>query len=290
MSWRIVVVRNRSKLELKTPYMVIRQEKTTRIHISEIAVLLIESTAVALTSALLCELIKQKIKVIFCDEKRNPISELFACYGSHNTSGKIRVQCQWDKLIKQSVWQSIIQEKIKNQGKLLIKLKKSEGEKILTYVEQVELGDITNREGHAAKVYFNALFGMEFARSQDIPTNAALNYGYALLLSAINREVVSLGYTTQLGINHDNQFNQFNLSCDLMEPFRILVDDYIFHLNVQSFESEEKIQVVDVLNKKVKIHNKQEQLLQAIKIYVKSVMDTLDSGDLSLLRFFEYEF
>ncbi len=269
--------------------MVIRQEETTRILLSEIAVLLIESTAVSLTTALLCELIKQKVKVLFCDEKRNPISELLACYGSHDTSGKIRNQCGWNSLIKSSVWQSIIKEKISNQSKLLLKLKKEEGHKLADYVCQVELGDSTNREGHAAKVYFNALFGMDFARSQDVPLNAALNYGYALILSSINREIVSLGYTTQLGINHDNQFNQFNLSCDLMEPFRALVDDYVYHLELNCFESEEKLQVVNLLNQKVKIGNKQEQLLQAIKIYVKSIMDALDNEDLSLIRFFEYE-
>ncbi len=290
MSWRVVVVRNRSKLELKTPYMVIRQDETTRINLSEVAVLLIESTAVSLTTALLCELIKKKIKVVFCDEKRNPVSELLACYGSHDTSGKIRSQCQWDDMIQASVWQSIIQEKIGNQSKLLLKLEKNEGHKVASYVDEVELGDITNREGHAAKVYFNALFGMNFARSQDIPTNAALNYGYSILLSAINREVVSLGYLTQVGINHNNQFNQFNLSCDLMEPFRILVDDYVYHLDICSFESEEKLKVIDLLNQKVQIYGKQEQLLQAIKMYVKSVMDALDKRDLSLLRFFQYEF
>lgn len=41
------------------------------------------------------------------------------------------------------------------------------------YTEQIELADTTNREGHAAKVYFNALFGMEFTRSADIAINAA---------------------------------------------------------------------------------------------------------------------
>ena len=51
--------------------------------------------------------------------------------------------------------------------------------------------DSTNREGHAAKVYFNALFGMSFTRSADTPVNAALNYGYSIILSAFNREVAA---------------------------------------------------------------------------------------------------
>ncbi len=37
--------------------------------------------------------------------------------------------------------------------------------------------DESSREGHAAKVYFNGLFGMDFSRNADNLTNAALNYG-----------------------------------------------------------------------------------------------------------------
>ena len=77
------------------------------------------------------------------------------------------------------------------------------------YTEQIELADTTNREGHAAKVYFNALFGMEFTRSADIAINAALNYGYSMILSAFNREISANGYLTQLGIFHNNMFNHF---------------------------------------------------------------------------------
>lgn len=53
MSWRIVVVSNRCKLDLKMGYMVIRGEETKRIFLDEIAILLIEDPAVALTGCLL---------------------------------------------------------------------------------------------------------------------------------------------------------------------------------------------------------------------------------------------
>lgn len=56
----------------------------------EISTILIESTAVSLTTSLLAELMRRKIKVIFCDEKKNPSSELISYYGSHDTSNKIR--------------------------------------------------------------------------------------------------------------------------------------------------------------------------------------------------------
>ena len=79
-----------------------------------------------------------------------------------------------------------------------------QAEMLVQYIREMKTGDISNREGHAAKVYFNALFGMDFTRSADSSVNAALNYGYGILLSYFNREIVSNGYLTQLGIFHDN--------------------------------------------------------------------------------------
>ena len=90
MSWRIIVISRRAKLDYQMGYMVLRNEEVTKIHLSEISTILIESTAVSLTTSLLSELTKKKIKVIFCDEKRNPSSELVSYYGSHNTSNKVR--------------------------------------------------------------------------------------------------------------------------------------------------------------------------------------------------------
>lgn len=116
MGWRTVVVSRSSKLDYKLGYMVVRDsESTVRVHISEISVLIIENTASSVTTALLNELIKLKIKVIFCDEKRNPSSELVSYYGSHDTSDKVRRQLEWRLSSKQAVWTAVFREKIRNQ-------------------------------------------------------------------------------------------------------------------------------------------------------------------------------
>ena len=69
MSWRIVVISKRAKLDYQLGYLVVRNEEVTKIHLSEISTILIESTAATVTTSLLAELTKKKIKVIFCDEK-----------------------------------------------------------------------------------------------------------------------------------------------------------------------------------------------------------------------------
>ncbi len=196
MSWRTVVISNRCKLDLKMGYMVIRAEDTKRVFLDEISVLIIENNAVSMTGCLLEALCEKKEKVIFCDSKRNPMSELVPIYGSHDSSRKVREQIKWKESTKGSVWTAIVTEKIKNQSLLLDEAGEEEASKLLKqYISQLEYRDASNREGHAAKVYFNALFGGGFSRGGDFSTNAALNYGYAILLGAFNREIAALGST-----------------------------------------------------------------------------------------------
>ena len=289
MSWRTIVISNNAKLDYQIGYMVVRGEKKKKIHLNEIGTLIVESTAVSMTSYLLSELMKSKIKVIFCDEKRNPSSELIPYYGCHDTSSKIRKQIEWTKDNKDHIWTEIVSEKIRQQALLLKRYGKIEANMLFDYVENIEFGDVTNREGHAAKVYFNALFGKKFTRTDDIPINAALNYGYSILLSIFNREIVAAGYITQIGLFHDNMFNQFNLASDLMEPFRPLVDDEVIKLKPERFGKDEKHSILEILNKEVIIGSKNEVLTNAIKIYCRSVFEALNERDVSLLRFYYNE-
>ena len=286
MSWRIVVISKRAKLDYQLGYLVVRNEEVTKIHLSEISTILIESTAATVTTSLLAELTKKKIKVIFCDEKRNPSSELVGYYGSHDTSNKIRKQIQWSRHSKEAIWTEIVTEKIRKQKELLKNMGKEEAGLLESYLQEIGWNDETNREGHAAKVYFNALFGMTFTRTADCPENAALNYGYSILLSAFAREIVASGYITQLGLFHDNMFNQFNLATDLMEPFRVLIDREVIQMQRKEFTHEEKIQLVNVLNNEVMIDGKTQYVNNAIKIYCKSVFDALNENDSALIRFY----
>lgn len=289
MSWRTVYITKSAKLDYQLGFMVVRQETKKKIHLDEIGLLIIESTAVSMTTALISELMKKKIKVIFCDEKRNPSCELVPYYGAHDTSMKIKKQISWSPYIKTAVWTEIVAEKIRQQSKHLQHWDLEEANLLEQYISEMDFGDKTNREGHAAKVYFNALFGKSFSRTEENSINAALNYGYALILSICCREIVSNGYLTQLGIFHDNMFNQFNLASDLMEPCRPIIDYHVKLLLPEKFEHEEKVELLQVLNEEVIMVNRRETLNNAIKIYVRSVFDALNENDLSMIKFIKYE-
>lgn len=287
MSWRTVVVSTHSKLEYKMGYLVCRNEQTQKVHISEISTLIIESTAVSLTSALVCELIKNKVNVVFCDEQHNPHSQLLPLNGSHDASKKIKTQIEWDDAIRADVWTEIVANKIYQQAKHLKDVGLDQANLLTLYIEQLQPCDATNREGHSAKVYFNALFGLSFSRNKQSFINSALDYGYSIVLSAFNRAIVADGYCTQIGLFHRNEFNPFNFACDLMEPFRVLVDRIVFQMDGEELDTNAKRQLQNVTNQKIRIAGKEYTVSDAIGIYCKSVFSALCTKDLSQICFYE---
>ena len=288
MSFRTVVITNRCKLDIRMNYMVVRGEEVTKVLLDEMDMLIIENPAVSLTGCLLEALISKKVKVIFCDSRHNPQSELVPYYGSHDCSRKIRNQLKWSEKLKGEIWTMIVKEKIRKQEKFLSDLGyEVEAGMLRKYVKELVYQDESNREGHAAKVYFNKIFGMDFTREQDSAVNAALDYGYSLILSVFNREVAGNGYLTQIGLFHDNIYNPFNLSSDLMEPYRVLVDRIVYQNKFAQFKTEEKHVMLTLLKSEVVINDTRQVLINAIKIYVKSVFDALLYEDASRVAFYE---
>lgn len=284
MGFRTVVVNSRCKLEFRLNFLIVRGEQEKRIYINEINVLIIESTAVSLTAALMSELIKNNVKVIFCDEKCNPSAELLPFYGAHNTSKRIKTQAAWSKEIKDEIWKVIIVEKIKRQAGVLKRRGFMEEETLLnSYAMQVLSGDVTNREGHAAKVYFNSVLPDGVTRRSGGFINGCLNYGYAVLLSAINREITASGYLTQIGVWHDNEFNQFNLGSDLIEPLRTVVDETM--LLILPEDKTFKRKMANILNYTAVFDGKNTTLDVALRGYVKSVLCALESNNPSIVSF-----
>jgi len=275
MGWRVVVINSRAKLDYKMGFIVVRMgDDEKRIHIDDIYALIVESTATSLTAYLLAELVNKKVKVIFCDNHHNPLSELIPCSGSYDASGKIREQIKWSDEAKAKIRQSIVGEKIKNQSYVLRKNGMTEqADQLLRYRDEVQIGDTSNREGHAAKVYFNFLFDENFFRHSDDTRNQILDYGYTILLSAFNREVTAQGFLTQVGIWHNSTTNHFNLSSDLMEPFRPIIDHFAKNANFTTFDTAEKLEVVEILNQKISIIDTRQYLTNAIRIYTRSVLE-----------------
>ena len=277
MSFRTVVITRQSKISYKNRFLVVKQESEEKfIHLSEIDTIIVDSISVSISAYLLKELADNKINIIFCDEKHNPFGELAPYYSRHNTSKQIKEQIAWKKSSKDYLWSKIVENKILNQATLLKKIKSPKYKLLIGYIKEINTGDKTNREGHAAKVYFNELFGKNFSRNDNNSINAALNYVYAVLLSTINKEIISNGYLTQLGIHHKNEFNEFNLTCDIMEPFRVIIDNFVYFNKEREFDSNYKLDIVNIFNNTYKYSGKKYILKDIIKMFVKNTLDAMN--------------
>jgi len=237
MGFRVLTVNVHSKLSYKNNHLIFRgEEQVEMIHLSEIDVVIVETTDVVVTSMLIAKMIEEKILLIFCDANRLPIAHVDAFYGRHDSSLQLQKQIGWQEREKLTIWTEIIRQKIKNQSSFLGKIKfKQEKESVATYAAELSLSDPSNREGTAARLYFNTLFGAAFTRDQHNNVNAGLDYGYTLLMALFARQIVINGCMTQLGLKHANQFNSFNFASDLMEPFRIVVDEIIYEYRDHEF-------------------------------------------------------
>jgi CRISPR-associated endonuclease cas1, NMENI subtype len=286
-----VLITHKAKASYKDGYMIVKSDESENIiHLSEIATVIFENTAINITAYLLCELANNKVKIIFCDHKRNPYGEVIPYYGRYNVSKKMMIQTKWGVELKKFLWLMIVKQKIKNQSMILRKFSyEMEAVMLESYANEVQLEDVTNREGHAAKVYFNALFGKKFSRDQDNPINAALNYGYSILLSTFNREISNNGYSTSLGINHISEYNPFNLSSDLIEPFRVIVDDYVYRNRELAFSQGMKLDLIDLLNTRTQFDEQNQFVTKAIELYVRSFFQALEEKDVRKFKLYEYK-
>ncbi|OCS89019.1 type II CRISPR-associated endonuclease Cas1 [Caryophanon latum] len=290
MSWRTVILTKESKLSLRMKHLVISNDTVTKIPLSEIAVVIIENPNIVLTGHIINALSNYKITAIICDDKMNPASNIQAIYGHHRQSKHIRAQFEWLSERKALLWQQIIRQKIYNQAKVLHALNKEGVEELQRFISQVAVADRTNREGHAAKVYFNRLYGNDFYRNQEIPINWALNYGYMILHSLFARLIVSKGYLTELGIHHMNEYNQMNLASDFVEVFRPLVDYFVYMHISDTFNKEDKRNIIAMLDYKIVIRNAKQHLQSCMQIYLDSCIQYLQDGDIEKLHFPDFQY
>lgn len=278
MGWRTVVVNTHSKLSYKNNHLVFKDAyRTELIHLSEVDILLLETTDIVLSTMLVKRLVDENVLVIFCDDKRLPTAQLMPFYGKHDSSLQLSRQIAWEEETKSLVWTTIIAQKILNQAYYLGEchfFEKSQA--IMDLYHGLEPFDPSNREGHAARIYFNTLFGNDFSREQDNAINAGLDYGYSLLLSMFAREVVLCGCVTQLGLKHANQFNQFNFASDIMEPFRPLIDQIVYEHRHQAFPSIKKA-LFTIFSETFSYNGKEMYLTNIVSDYTKKVVKALNN-------------
>ena len=279
MGWRSVIITQHAKLTYSMQMMIVQtRDGINQIPIEDVNLLLVSTTQAVITSALISKLAQNQTKVIFVDEKGNPIVETAVYYPGTRNMAKLTQQFNWDDHLKELLWTRIVSQKIKNQIAVLANYHLNKDE-VQSELDQLEINDESNREAIAARKYFMLLFDKDFVRRDTSAINAALDYGYAILLSSFNREIAMNGYLTYFGIHHCSQENQFNLASDLMEPFRPFIDYWVkAHERIKELTPDIKYGLVELLSLEIKFNGKKTLLTNAIAVYVRECLKFL-SGD-----------
>ncbi|WP_157868337.1 type II CRISPR-associated endonuclease Cas1 [Acholeplasma palmae] len=256
---------------------VLKNGEELLIPISDIHTLILDNYKINLSVHLINALTKANINFILCDVDHLPQTIVLPHLGNKLGFQMLNKQLSWDDLLKGEIQQKIVKNKIKNQYELLEFLEKDEAiiEKIKEYETQVELADRTNREGLAAKLYFKALFGKEFKRFSNDVINAGLNYGYSILRSQISKVLVAKGLNTSIGFFHIGRENEFNLSDDIIEPFRPIIDYFIYKnlLEEKLFLREHRLNIIKHTTSNAVIDGKSQTIFNTIQIYVESILN-----------------
>ena len=277
MGWRSVIITQHAKMTYSMNMMVVQtRDGINQIPIEDINLLLVSTTQAVITSALISKLAENQTKVIFVDEKDEPVVETVGYYPGARNLSKLNNQFNWDLQLKEKLWTKIVDRKITNQIAVL-KNYQLEWQNVQDELDQLELNDATNREAIAARKYFMTLFDKTFIRRDNNAVNGALDYGYAILLASFNREIAVNGYLSYLGIHHHSEENCFNLASDLMEPFRPFVDYWVkAHEKIKQLTPDIKYGLVELLSLEIKYNNKKTILSNAISEYVHDCLCFLD--------------
>lgn len=291
MSWRVVYISEAEEMKLYLDNLkVIKGEQEVLIPLSDIHTIVVDNHRTVVTGRLMNKLAEYHILLIFCDESHHPNVFSLGLYSHYRVYGVLYKQINWSDEAKGRMWQRFIQIKVRNQASLLEYLEKDQNivNRLRTLANHVEFEDRTNREGHAAKLYFNELFGDSFQRMRGSvdPVNAALNYGYIVLRACVARSVVAHGLHPAFGIGHRNQFNAFNLVDDCMEVFRPVIDFWVAMTikNENDYLTwETKQQLIRRLSSKILIDGQRQTVLNAIDLFVQSFIKAMNENNDKLL-------
>jgi len=230
---RTLIFTSPCRVSYKNGQLVVENHETgeqKKAPVEDLGVVLIENQQVSITVPALNALSANNCAVVFCDSKHMPSSMLMPLDSNSVQGERYRDQVEASLPLKKGLWKQIVQMKIRNQSSLLTKVGR-DGGKLKPFYTNVKSGDSDNREGIAAKIYWDELFGDEFVRSRTGPDpNSLLNYGYSILRAAMARAIVGSGLSPSFGLFHKNRYNAFPLADDLMEPYRPYVDAVVYQL------------------------------------------------------------
>ncbi len=286
MAFRNLIIENPARISVRNEQLVVRTEAEHSVSMEDISAVLLENCQSTITTAALSQLGQRGCAVFVCDEKHLPCAVLQPFNQHSRTLSVLRTQLDASEPLKKRLWQSIVREKVRNQGICLqLAGKNEEAEVLFSMLARIRSGDTSNVEATAAQTYFPALFGPGFARGEENGVNAGLNYGYAILRGCIARMLTVYGFQPAFGLHHRSELNRFNLADDLIEPFRPVIDQMVFRFirPEDDLTPASKHMLFNCLNLDILFDEKHYSVAYAIERTVQSLSAALESGETEIM-------
>lgn len=179
--------------------------------------------------------------------------------------------------------QNLVLNKMSNQISLLKEMipKFFSGKSRLNYLKdfrkKIEISEnideLLGIEGYFGKVYFGELF-KDFSWYKRMPrtkidiNNLLLDIGYTFLFNFIDSLLRLHGFDTHKGIYHQLFFQRKSLTCDLVEPFRCLIDKAL----IKAYRLKQ-VDSKDFKQTKSGYFLKSENQKKYLKIFSQAIMD-----------------
>ena len=268
MSLQKLYIKNKAYLSYTNNLIKIKTEDIENtVCLDDIDTILVENYHTTISTALLAQLSKADISVIFCDEKFMPSSILLGINKNSRTTKIQKAQVLLSKPKLNQIWQKIVYSKVENQSKVL-KIFSIKENYLDSLLPRVKSNDKEYIEAVAAAYYFKELFDSDFSRNSLLDgRNSALNFGYTVFRSSICRYLVAHGLNPAFGIHHSSELNAFNLADDLIEPFRPIIDLFVKR-NIKKdtqLSSAIKVELLKLLDEIVIYDNQRVQISYCMK-------------------------
>jgi len=286
--WRSVVINRPARLKREHFALVVEQEQSARVPFEDIAVIVLNHREITLTHPVLSACADYGIGLYSTGDNHQP-NGVFMPFLQHSRATRMqRLQLDLDKPSTKRAWARVVQAKILNQARCMELLGVAGADRLASYARRVRSGDAGNLEAQASAYYFPQVFGRSFHRSQERWTNAALDYGYAVLRGACARALVAHGMLPSIGLFHSSEQNAFNLADDLIEPYRPIVDLHVAQQHPPQDDGElqpaDKVALVGLLNVDVAMPRGQMSVLASIEQAAQTLARLYDGGSEQVLE------
>ena len=273
MGFRTLEISQAAEIHVKEGQLEITtKDGTVYVPIEDLIQIMVHGANIRLSTMDLSILSQNKVAVMTLDEKYLPTAIVLPFEGHARQSKLMHMQVKTSEKIYAKLWVQIIKQKIDNQSRVLSMIGAKGVENITRFVLNLNEENVDYYEALAAKEYFS-LYHEGLNRRVEDPINSRLNYGYAVVRSAIARKLVATGFHPTFGIHHDSQLNAFNLADDLIEPYRAMVD-LVAHENIGSnlkLTKVERQNIAHVLHNACIVDEKKVNLLSAIDLTIESL-------------------